>query len=86
MATEQRQSEDKGQGPKFEVNIEGTIYPWDSETITVPEIRQLGSLPADLPVIEVDLKTNEERTLAEDEVVELKPGKGFAKKVRFKRG
>lgn len=86
MATEQRQSEDQGQGPKFEVNIEGTIYPWDSETITVPEIRRLGSLPADLPVIEVDLKTNEERTLAEDEVVELKPGKGFAKKVRFKRG
>lgn len=73
-------------GPKFEVNIEGQFYPWDSTTITVPEIRQLGSLPDDLPVVEVDLKDNTERTLAEDEVVELKPGQGFGKKVRYQRG
>ncbi len=72
--------------PKFEVNIEGALYPWDKETITVPEIRELGKLPTDLPVIEVDLKDNTERTLAEDEIVELKPGKGFGKKVSFKRG
>lgn len=72
--------------PKFEANIEGTLYPWDKETITVPEIRELGKLPTDLPVIEVDLKDNTERTLAEDEIVELKPGKGFGKKVGFKRG
>lgn len=72
--------------PKFEANIEGTLYPWNKETITVPEIRALGKLPTDLPVIEVDLKDNTERTLAEDEIVELKPGKGFGKKVGFKRG
>jgi hypothetical protein len=73
-------------GPKFQVNIEGQVYDWDKDTITVPEIRELGGLPEDLPVIEVDFKTNTERTLAEDEVVELKPGKGFGKKVGFKRG
>lgn len=72
--------------PEFEANIEGTLYPWNKETITVPEIRALGKLPTDLPVIEVDLKDNTERTLAEDEIVELKPGKGFGKKVGFKRG
>lgn len=72
--------------PKFEVNIEGVLYPWDKKTITVPEIRELGKLPTDLPVVEVDLKDNTERTLAEDEIVELKPGKGFGKKVSFKRG
>ena len=74
------------QGPKFEVNIEGKLYPWGSETITVPEIRTLGNLPAELPVIEVDLQDNTERTLGEEEVAELKPGKGFGKKVSFKRG
>ena len=75
-----------GKGPKYEVNIEGGLYPWDEATITVAQIRELGSLPADLPVIEVDLTTNEERTLEEAEVVELKPGKGFGRKVSFKRG
>lgn len=77
---------EKAHGPKFEVNVEGTLHPWDSETITVPEIRALGNLPADVPVIEVDLQDNTERTLAEGDVVELKPGKGFGKKVSFKRG
>ena len=34
----------------------------------------------------VDLKTNDERDLREDEVIDLKPGHGFSKKVKFKRG
>lgn len=76
----------QGGGPKYEINIEGDSYPWERETITVPEIRELGKLPTDLPVIEVDLKTNTERTLGEDDVVELKPGKGFGRKISFKRG
>jgi len=36
-------------------------------------------------VIEVD-KDNNERTLAPDEAVQLKPGQGFGKKHRWKRG
>ncbi len=78
--------EDKPQGPMFNVDIEGKEYAWDRETITVPEIRALGSLPSDTPVLEINLQDNTERTLAENEVVELKPGHGFAKKVRFQRG
>ncbi len=72
-------------GKKFFVEIEGVEYEWSKETITVPEIRELGSLPQDLPVIEVD-SDNIERTLAEDEVITLKPGHRFGKKVRYKRG
>jgi hypothetical protein len=71
---------------KFEIDIEERIYDWDQETITVPQLRQLGGLPTDTPVVEIDLKENTEHELAEDAVVELKPGQGFAKKVRFKRG
>jgi hypothetical protein len=71
---------------KFHIDIEGTIHDWDQETITTPQLRQLGNLPADEPVVEIDLKENTERQLAEDEIVELKPGQGFAKKVRYKRG
>ena len=73
------------QGPKYFVDIEGTEYDWAKETITVPEIRQLGNLPSNQPVIELDADNNE-RTLSEDEVVTLKPGQRFGKKVKFKRG
>jgi hypothetical protein len=74
------------QGPKYEINIEGTEYPWHQDTITVPQLRDLGHLPADAQVIEVDLKTNVERTLDETEVIEIRPGQGFGRKVSFKRG
>jgi hypothetical protein len=72
--------------PKYDVDIEGQIYPWDRDSITVPELRNLAGYPADQQMIEVDLKDNSEQVLADDAVVALKPGKGFAKKVAFKRG
>jgi hypothetical protein len=75
-----------GEGPKYWVNIEGETYPWDDDEITVDEIRDLGDLPGDLPVLLIDLRTNEQRTLDEGEVIELRPGMGFAKKIKFKRG
>ena len=52
----------------------------------MPELRELGSIPSDQQIQEIDLAENTERTLGEDEIVTLKPGKGFAKKVRFQRG
>jgi len=72
-------------GQKYFVEIEGVEYEWHRETITVAQVRELGNLPKDLPVIEVDPENNE-RTLAEDEVITLKPGHRFGKKVRYKRG
>ena len=85
-AVEQEERVKPEHGPKYCVNIEGVEHPWSQETITVPEIRNLGGLPADQPVIEVNLHDNTERTLAESETVTLKPGQGFCKKVGFKRG
>ncbi len=72
-------------GQKFFVDIEGTEYPWEKEAITTAEIRALGSLPANLPVVE-ELPDGTERTLAENEVVELKPGHRFGRAPKFKRG
>lgn len=72
--------------PKYQVNIEGEIHDWDRDTITVPELRELGGYAANEQMIVVDLKDNSERVLADDETIELKPGMGFAKKVSFKRG
>ncbi len=76
---------DKGQGPKFTLDIEGTLKPWDEDTITTEQIAALGGWDASLGVLLID-KDNNERTLLPGEVIELKPGMGFSKKVRFRRG
>jgi hypothetical protein len=72
-------------GPKYFVNIEGTQHPWENEAITTEEIANLGGWDAAVGVIEID-PDNNERTLKPGEIVELKPGHGFAKKIRFRRG
>jgi len=74
------------QGPKYFVNLEGIEKPWDEETITVPQIRQLAGWDSSQPIVEINLEENTEETLEEHEVVTLKPGHGFAKKVKFQRG
>lgn len=81
-----RDETDKGNGPKYYINIEGEKYPWEDDTITTEEIIQTGGWDPSQGAIEIDLKTNTERTLAPGETVTIKPGQGFAKKVRFKRG
>jgi Multiubiquitin len=72
-------------GPKYHIDIEGALHPWHSDTITTEDILRLGGWDSTQGVIVVD-KDNNERTLQPGEVVELKPGMGFAKKVKFKRG
>jgi hypothetical protein len=72
-------------GPKYFLDIEGEEVPWDKDTITTEEIIQLGGWDASQGVIEVD-QHNVERTLAPGEVIEVKPGHGFGKKHRWKRG
>ena len=73
------------EGPKYFVNIEGVEYPWDADTITTEQIAQLGGWEPGQGVIEVD-QDNNERTLAPGETVHIKPGHGFGKKHKWKRG
>lgn len=73
-------------GPPYFVNIEGSEVSWPEPTITTEQIIALGGWDPSQGVQEIDLKTNEVRTLAPGEVVELKPGHGFAKKIKFQRG
>lgn len=73
-------------GPKYFVDIEGADYPWSSSEITVAKIRELAGWDAAQQVVEVDLETMTETTLADDAVIQLQPGRGFAKKIRFQRG
>jgi hypothetical protein len=77
---------DTDRGPTYILNIEGVDYDWHSDTITPAQIRELAGWPPDQQVVLVDLRTNIETTLEEGTPVELKPGVGFGRKFRFKRG
>jgi len=72
--------------PRYQIDIEGELYPWDASTITVEQLRQLAGYPTGTEMIEVDLDTNTERTLTDGGVITVEPGKGFGKKILFKRG
>ena len=74
------------QGPTYFVNIEGAEEPWQQETISGAQIRTLAGWETTQQVVEVNLEDNSERTLADTDTVTLKPGHGFAKKIRFQRG
>jgi hypothetical protein len=41
-SAEHETKNEDAKGPKYFVDIEGKEYPWDKDTITVPEIRTLG--------------------------------------------
>lgn len=77
---------DVKKGPKYMLDIEGDLFPWDDDTITTEQLIALGGWDPGQGAILIDKKTNEERTLQPGEVVEIKPGMGFSKKIGFKRG
>lgn len=72
-------------GPKYILVLEGEEFPWERDTIKTEEIARLGGWDVSQGVIEVD-DQNVERTLAPGEVVQIKPGHGFGKKHKWKRG
>lgn len=82
---EQLQTHSEQEGKKFFINIEGTEYPWHKETITTQEIRSLGNLPSDMPVIQ-ESPDGTERTLEEGETITLKPGHRHGRASKYRRG
>ena len=71
---------------KYEVDIEGEYKPWDKDTITPEEVAALGGWDISEGVVLIDLEDGTERTLKPGEEIKLRPGIGFSKKIRFKRG
>jgi hypothetical protein len=70
---------------QFCLNIEDKIYSWAEPKISTSEIRQLGHLPADQSVVWEDGE-GRERTLREDEVIELETCCRIGRAPKYKRG
>lgn len=66
--------------------IEGKSVEWEFSEITTEQIIELGGWPPSQGVIEVDECDQTERTLSPGEVVRIKPGKSYGKKICWKRG
>ncbi len=63
----------------------GKHFPGRFFIAATEQIASLGGWDASQGVMEVD-EDNVERTLAPGEIIEIKPGRGFGKKHRWKRG
>lgn len=87
--TEHTSTDGGDDAARHQVLIEGEAHDWHKGTITVDEIRELGGLSADRPVVRVDLQTNDREVMDDGEVHELPaldPGKGVTKRVNFASG
>ncbi len=73
-------------GMTYHVITEGAEHEWHSPTITVAQIRALAGWDVSQAVVEVDLDTGTETTPNTVKPVTLRPGAGFARKIRFTPG
>ena len=71
--------------PSFLLCIEDQEHRWPKSTVTTEKIADLGGWDPSKGVIEIDEEQNE-RQLAPHEVVVLKPGLVYGKKIRWRRG
>lgn len=73
-------------GRVFTLWIEGKESHWPKTTIAMEEIAELGGWDPSEGVQEIDLTTNEARTLKPEEIIDLTKIKTFAKKIGWQRG
>ncbi|MDP8967493.1 MAG: hypothetical protein M3N04_02725 [Actinomycetota bacterium] len=74
--------------PRYEVWINDKIHSWNKDTISVAEMRELAGVPADSPMVAVDLVAQQEVPLPEDAVHSVPPrdaGKPLIKRTHFRQ-
>lgn len=67
------------------LDIEGTQHPWNQPTITATDVARLGGWDVGQGVMLIDAENNE-RQLQPTEAIDLRPGHGFARRIRWRRG
>jgi len=72
-------------GKKYYFWVDEVEHIVQDESLTVAQIKEIGGVPADLPLLLLNEDGSEE-ALRDDMIIELKPGRRFARAPRFKRG
>ena len=72
-------------GPFYAVEVDGTEYDFDREPVTGGEIMDKAGVPRSVGLVQI-LDDNTQKAVTVDEEFDLKPGRQFKKRPRFKRG
>jgi hypothetical protein len=72
-------------GPKYFIEVDGTEYELHQDEITGGALMDIAGIPREQGVLEI-LDDGTQRQVGVDEEIELKPGKRFKKRPRFRRG
>ena len=78
----------EGRAPEHEeylLEVDGTEYRWPEETITGAQLMQLANVPVAVGLVQV-FDDGTQETISPDTIVDLKPGRRFKHRPRFKRG
>jgi len=80
-----KRATDQAVDPAYWLDIEGELKEWHRAIITTEEVISLGGWDSSQGAIMID-GDNNEITLQPGQIVEIKPGISFSKRIRFKRG
>jgi len=74
-----------GHGPSYFFEVDGVEYHVDHETVTGGQIMDMAGVPREIGLLQL-LEDGTQAPVAVDEEFDLKPGRRFKKRPRFKRG
>ena len=73
-------------GKKFSLWVDGVEYTVHEESLTGAEIKRLGGIPSDVPLVQ-EMEDGTELPIGDtDDVTIERPGRRFMRSPRFKRG
>lgn len=85
MAATETTEHDQEHGPNYFIEVDGTEYELHEDEISGGAIMDLAGIPREQGLLEL-LDDGTQRQVGVDEEIDLKPGKRFKKRPRFRRG
>lgn len=83
--TQLRDPGTEAQGQFYTFEVDGREFRVETPTITGAQIMALAGIPQEQGLILIE-DDGTQRTVSPDEILELRPGRRFKKRPRFKRG
>jgi hypothetical protein len=84
MATAEKDAEAR-RAKRYFVEVDGVEFEFDHEPVTGAEIMSKAGIPQEIGLVQT-LADGTQKPVAPTDEIELKPGRRFKKRPRFKRG